>query len=179
MRDYIKLIETILLKENHYQVGDPIQALLGLNVFSDLEDVEAFDEIGFAPEFVAKWRRQSDSTRNRILSMPGIPLLPTMIEELEDMQYDGSDAYDPDLVSDLEGIYVDQLAFAEKICDQMAQLLKDPMVAKDMIIKYLLTVVKQDMGQQWAKPQIERMIKNLRAQGYDYPEFAVIKKSIN
>lgn len=179
MREYIRLIETILLKETHYMVGDTVQALLGLNVFYDLEDEEGFDEIGFPPDFVAHWRQQSDPTRKRILSMPPIPLLPTMIDQLENMQYDGSDAYDPDDESALEGIYRDQLDFAEKICDQMAQILKDPIAAKETILKYLLTKVKQDMGQQWSTPQIKRMIQNLRNQGYDYPEFKAIEKSIN
>jgi hypothetical protein len=175
MREYIKIIETMMLREFIFSHGDTVQSMLQLNVFLDMEEPE---QMGFSEEFIEEWRGESDLLRKRIESMPPLPLLPEMVDALEDVHYDGSDAYQEGEEETLSSLYSNQLDVCEEICGQIDEILADPTAAKDMIIRSLLTAVKNNSGSPALANSMITTISALRNQGYDYPELASIEKSL-
>lgn len=174
---HTKLLEAMLLREFIFSHGDPVQTMLDLNVFADLdEDGMEFNDAD--PDFVEEWQQTSAPLRKRIESMPRIPLLPTMIDRLEQEHYDGSDAYEEGFEEDLGRIYGRQLRVCKEICDQIDEIVKDPNKAKDMILRSLLTAIKGNTGSPVLSHSMMKTISALRDQGYDYPELVSIEKSL-
>lgn len=177
MREYIQIVESMMLREFMFAQGDPIQAMLDLNVFADLAE-ESLEDNPLDPKFVKSYQPTVEKMRERIESMPPIPLLPTMIDKLEREYYDGSDAYEEGFEEALGEIYDQQLKTCEEICNEMQLVLKDPTKAKDMVIRSILTTIKRNPGSSDMKHRMIKVIDGLRSQGYDFPELTAIEKSI-
>ena len=82
MREYITIVESMMLREFMFSQGDPIQAMFDLNVFADLSG-EGLDDNPLDPEFIKRYQAMSAKMRERIESMPPVPLLPTMVDRIE------------------------------------------------------------------------------------------------
>lgn len=168
MREYINIIETVLLNEHFFEQGDLSDAMLGLNVFTDTEDdgLEGFDE-----EFVETYREEAEAVRRQIMALPLIPLSADMVAALEEAHYDGSDAYEEGMEETLGSIYDEQL----ELCNIMIEDIKLIAADKDLLLTSFLNVMK---GGHYHADNLLSAIDSLRKSGTNYPEFAAIEKSL-
>lgn len=177
MRNYINLVESMMLNEFLLEVGDGPNGMFELNVFTDtIGEDPIVDEL---PQRMArKYTKLANAMAKRIESLPNMPLLPTMVRELEDTWYDGSDAYDDDLYDALEEIYDEQLKVCEKVIGEIEQIHANPAHAKTIVITNLLNMIKSMPGDKNMKMSVLGMIDSMREIGMDYPEFDVMERSL-
>lgn len=177
MREHIDLVESMILKEFMFQVGDGPGAMFELNVFTDtIGEDPMVDEM---PRGMArKYTKLAKAMADRIWALPNMPLLPTMIRELEDAWYDGSDAYDDGMYDALEEIYDEQLKTCDKVIGEIEQILANPESARTIVITNLLNMIKNGPGDETTRLRILDMIDSMRDMGMDYPEFDAIEKSL-
>lgn len=178
MREYIDIVEHIMLNEYIFDYGETPQVMLQLNVFEDMfgEGAEYHDE--YDPAFIEKYQSLADEMRARIESLPDEPLLPTMIRKLEDVYYDGSEAYDQGMEDSLGEVYDAQLKACDEVIKEINIVDRNPAKKKDIIISSMLKMIKDNPSSDTVHRRIMQMIEALRGVGLDYPELETIEKSI-
>lgn len=127
--DIYKILETLKRVEetapqlNEYLVkgGMPVKDVLALNLFQDFDPEEGcaaqFPEFANSKQWqqvVRKYSRIADELEKQILAI-NQPLTHSQAEEIEEVWYDGSDAYDDMEIDYLVNIYNRQIATVEAV----------------------------------------------------------------
>lgn len=173
MRNYINLVESMMLYEYIVEPNEGPGSMLVLNVFKDmLYDADGIRDEIFSPEDIENYEPDAKALAARIDALPNVPLPEMMSNALEDAMYDGSDAYEDGMQETLMSIYDEQL----ELCDTMVESLETLLLSenKDEIVRFLLTMIREEPDSNDALA----WIKILRERGKDYPEFETIEKSM-
>jgi hypothetical protein len=109
------------LNEYLVKAGMPVEDVLTLNLFQDFDPAEGcaaqFPEFAQDPtwkQVVRKYSRIANTLEKQILALDQ-PLTHSQAEEIEDVWYDGSDAYDDMEIKYLVDVYNRQIAVIEAI----------------------------------------------------------------
>lgn len=173
MREYIRIVESMLL-EYLVAAGETPDAMMNLNVFVDLlEDQDGYEESGIPAKLKKKYSPIATAIVDRVENLPPFPLLPDMVDLIEEVWYDGSDVYEPDYVKELAGIYDQQLAACAKICDEIDGYLADKEKARPVLVKAVLRMAKRN------SLYTREVIEGLRNCGFDYPELGQIEQRLS